>query len=341
MNDTFLRALRRQPVDYTPVWFMRQAGRYQPEYRVIRQKYSLVEICHHPEVCAEVTMLPVQQLGVDAAILFSDIMIPLAPMGVDFQIKEGVGPVLASPVRTVEQVEALRPLEPENDLPYVMETIQLLKQELAVPLIGFAGGPFTLASYMVEGAPSRNYLQVKSMMYSEPELWHSLMDKLSDMVATYLAAQVRAGAAAVQVFDSWVGNLSPRDYATYVQPHMRKLFAEVSKSGAPAIHFGVGTATLLPLMKDAGGDCIGLDWKTPLKESWQTLGYDVAVQGNIDPTLLFAPTQVWQAQARAILDEAAGRPGHIFNLGHGILPTTSVDTARALVDFVHETSARR
>jgi uroporphyrinogen decarboxylase len=319
---------------------MRQAGRYQPEYRVIRQKYSLVEICHHPDVCAEVTMLPVQQLGVDAAILFSYIMIPLAPMGVDFQIKEGIGPVMASPVRSEEQVEALRPLEPTTDLPYVMETIKILKQELAVPLIGFAGGPFTLASYMVEGAPSRNYLQVKTMMYRTPDLWHKLMTKLASMVATYLNAQVAAGASVVQVFDSWVGNLSPVDYNTYVLPHMQTLFSQVRSSGAPAIHFGVGTATLLPLMRQAGGDCIGLDWKTPLRESWATLGYDVAVQGNIDPTLLFAPTEVWQQQARSILSEAEGQPGHIFNLGHGILPTTPVETAQQLVAFVHEASAR-
>jgi uroporphyrinogen decarboxylase len=319
---------------------MRQAGRYQPEYRVIRQKYSLVEICHHPDVCAEVSMLPVQQLGVDAAILFSDIMIPLAPMGAGFEIKEGIGPVMDTPVRTQAQVDALRALEPEQDLPYVMETIRILARELQVPLIGFAGAPFTLASYMVEGSPSRNYLQVKGMMYREPALWHSLMEKLATMVAEYLVAQVAAGVSVVQVFDSWVGNLSPQDYRTYVLPHMQRLFARVKETGVPAIHFGVGTATLLKLMKEAGGDCIGLDWKTPLKESWQSLGYDVGVQGNIDPTLLFAPQDVWQGQARLILDEAEGRPGHVFNLGHGILPTTPVETARALVSFVHEASTR-
>jgi uroporphyrinogen decarboxylase len=337
----FLHACRRQEVDATPVWFMRQAGRSLPEYRAIRERYSLLEICRRPEVCAEVTLQPIRRLGVDAAILFADIMIPLIATGVDLDIVENVGPVIRHPIRTAGDIAALRPIEPELDVPYVLETIRLLRGELGgTPLIGFAGAPFTLAAYLVEGKPSRDFVRVKGFMYREPDLWHALMTRLGDMVTSYLQAQIAAGAQAVQLFDSWVGALSPRDYARYVLPYSRRILAAVSGS-VPVIHFGTNSATLLDQMAAAGGDVIGVDWRIPLDAAWDRVGPERGVQGNLDPCVLLAPPAVIEEQARDVLDRAAGRPGHIFNLGHGVHPETPVDHLARLVEFVHTYSAER
>jgi len=335
-NDRFLRACRREPVDRTPVWFMRQAGRYQTEYRALRERYSLLEICRHPELCAQVTRLPVEQLGVDAAILFSDIMIPLGPMGVDYELQENVGPVIAQPVTGIADLARLRPLVPEESLGYVLDTIRLLVRELPVPLIGFVGGPFTLASYLIEGRPTRAFLRTKGMMYSEPRVWHGLLERLTEMAIVYLRAQVAAGAHAVQVFDSWVGCLSPADYRSFVFPHMQRLFAETADLGVPRIHFGVGTAGLLPLMRAAGGDVIGVDWRIDLGAAWDLVGHDVAVQGNLDPAALMGPEDVLRRQVADVLKSAGGRPGHIFNLGHGVLPQTPPERLKQVVRWVHE-----
>jgi uroporphyrinogen decarboxylase len=341
----FLRACRQQPTDVTPVWFMRQAGRYMPEYRAIRAKYSLLEICRQPELAAEVTLQPVKALGVDAAILFADILLPLIPMGIGLHFAEGEGPVIENPVRSAADVAALRDdIIPAESLSYVMDTIKLVRAapELAgrVPLIGFAGTPFTLASYLIEGGSSRNYVKTKRMMYYEPVAWHQLMAKLARVVADYLACQVESGAQAVQLFDSWAGALSPDDYATYVQPHSATVLRDPRLSVVPTIHFSTGTSTYLPLLKVAGGDVIGVDWRTPLDWAMQQLGTDVAIQGNLDPVALMAPRLEIEKRVRAILQQAGGRAGHIFNLGHGILPETPVDNVKAVVDMVHELSLK-
>ncbi len=333
----FLRACRREPVDRTPVWFMRQAGRYMAEYRAIRSKHTLLEICSQPDLAAEVTLQPVRALGVDAAILFADILLPLVPMGIQLEFAAGEGPVIHNPVRTPADVAALRPVDPRESLGHVLEAVRLVRRELDghTPLIGFAGAPFTLASYLIEGGASRNYVKAKSLMYRDPQTWHALMGKLARIVADYLVAQVEAGAQAVQLFDSWVGALSPDDYREYVLPHSQLILREVSATGVPAIHFGTDTATLLPLMKEAGGDVIGLDWRTPLDWGWARVGADSAVQGNLDPVALCAPRPELERRVRTILDQAAGRPGHIFNLGHGILPGTPVENVKAVVEMVH------
>jgi uroporphyrinogen decarboxylase len=337
INDRFLRACRREPVDVTPVWFMRQAGRYMAEYRVIREKYSLIEICRHPEIAAEVTMQPVRALGVDAAILFADILLPVIPLGLGLEFAKGEGPVIALPVRTLEDVRGMKPFNAEADLGYVMEAIRILRGALnGVPLIGFCGAPFTVASYIIEGGSSREFLKTKTMMYSAPEVFHALMDKLSTVLTDYIVAQIRAGAQAVQLFDSWVGALSPQDYENFVLPYSQRILEAVKKENVPAIHFGTNTTTLLPLMKRAGGDVIGLDWRIPLDDGWSLLGRDVAVQGNLDPVTLFAPLPEIKARVQDILRRADGRPGHIFNLGHGILQNTPVDSVKAVVDMVHE-----
>jgi uroporphyrinogen decarboxylase len=342
MTDRFLRACRRQPVDRTPVWFMRQAGRYMAEYRAIRARHSLLEICAQPDLAAEVTLQPVRALGVDVAILFADILLPLLPLGIQLEFAAGEGPVIHNPIRTPADVAALRPIDPHESLGHVLEAVRLVRGELAgrTPLIGFAGAPFTLASYLVEGGASRNYVQTKRLMYSDPQTWHTLLGKLARVVADYLVAQVEAGAQAIQLFDSWAGALSPDDYRDYVLPHSQLILREVSATGAPTIHFGTGTATLLPLMKEAGGAVIGLDWRTPLDRGWDQLGPDVAVQGNLDPVALFAPRPELERRVRVILEQAADRPGHIFNLGHGILPETPVDNVKAVVAMVHEFSVR-
>ncbi len=310
-----------------------------PEYRAIREKYSLLEICYQPELAAEVTLQPVRALGVDAAILFADILLPVIPLGLGLEFAKGEGPIIARPVRTLEDVAAMRPVDVESDLGYVMEAIRILRGELkGTPLIGFCGAPFTVASYIIEGRSSREFLKTKTMMYSAPEVWHALMDKLSNVLVEYLIAQIRAGAQAIQVFDSWVGALGPQDYEDFVLPYSQAVLAAAQEENVPVIHFGTNTTTLLPLMKRAGGDVIGLDWRIPLDEGWAVLGYDVAVQGNLDPALLFAPLPEIQKRVHDILRRAEGRPGHIFNLGHGILQHTPVENVKAVVDTVHEYS---
>jgi uroporphyrinogen decarboxylase len=348
MNDRFLKACRREQVDCTPVWFMRQAGRYMAEYRALRAKHTLLEICQQPELAAEVTLQPVRALGVDAAILFADILLPLMPMGIDLEFAKGEGPIIHNPIGSRADVEALRPVEPRDSLAHVLEAVRLVRRELDghTPLIGFAGAPFTLASYIIEGGSSRNYLKIKRLMYNDARTWHTLMSKLGCVVADYLTAQINAGAQAVQLFDSWVGALSPDDYREYVLPHSRFVIEQVQRTGVPIIHFGTDTATLLPLMKEAcpstgsGQAVIGLDWRTPLDWGWNVLGDEVAVQGNLDPGALFAPRDVLENKVKAILDQAANRPGHIFNLGHGILPETPVENVKAVVELVHDYSQR-
>jgi uroporphyrinogen decarboxylase len=340
MNDRFLRACRREPVDVTPVWFMRQAGRYMSEYRAIREKYSLIEICQHPEIAVEVTMQPVRALGVDAAILFADILLPVIPLGLGLEFAKGEGPVIASPIRSLDDVRRMRPFDAEADLGYVLEAIRILRGTLnGLPLIGFCGAPFTVASYIIEGGSSREFLKTKLMMYSEPEVFHALMEKLSDVLSNYLVAQIHAGAQAVQVFDSWVGALSPQDYENFVLPYSQKVLQAAEALNVPVIHFGTNTTTLLPLMKRAGGSVLGLDWRLPLDDGWKLIGYDRAVQGNLDPATLFAPLPEIKARVHDILLRAECRPGHIFNLGHGILQHTPVENVKAVVDLVHEYSA--
>ncbi len=340
MNDRFLKACRREPTDATPIWMMRQAGRYMPEYRAIRAKHSMLEICKSPELACEVTLQPLV-LGVDAAILFADLLLPLEPMGAPFEFTAGEGPVVHDPIRDPMQVEALRVIQPEEGLGYVLDAIRMIRRELdgKVPLIGFAGAPFTLASYLIEGGKSAHFVRTKRMMYGDPRTWTRLMSKLAEVVRRFLRAQIDAGAQAVQLFDSWIGQLGPDDYREYVLPHVRYILRDIEQTGVPVIHFGTGTSELLGLQREAGGTVLGVDWRTPLDIGWQRIGHDVAVQGNLDPTVLFAPRPVIEHAASRVLELAGGRPGHIFNLGHGILPETPVDAVKGLVDFVHETSA--
>jgi uroporphyrinogen decarboxylase len=342
-TDRFLRACRRQPVDCTPVWFMRQAGRYMAEYRVLRQRYSMLTLCKTPELAAQVTLQPLQRLPVDAAIIFTDLLIPLEPMGVKLVFAPNEGPVIENPIRRMSDVEALRPVDPQADLWFTLDAIRLVCRELGgrVPLIGFAGAPFTLASYLIEGGGSRHYIQTKTFMYHQPSAWHALLDMLARVSAVFLQAQVQAGAQAVQLFDSWVGCLSPQDYRTYVLPHTRQVIEAVRRDGVPLIHFGTGTATLLDAMREAGGDVIGVDWRIPLDEAWRCIGPEVGIQGNLDPVVLFAPWAEIAPRVDDILRRAAGRPGHIFNLGHGILPETPVDHVLAVAEMVHARSARQ
>ncbi len=340
MNDLFLKACRGEPVDHTPVWYMRQAGRFQQEYRKIREKYSLLEICERPNVCTEVTILPVNNLGVDAAILFSDIMVPIGAMGMPFDLKRDVGPIIESPIRNMSDVSRLHAISPQEDLPYVFETIALLREKLHVPLIGFSGAPFTLASYMIEGKPSRQYLKTKQLMYSSPETWSLLMDKLGDMIITYLTAQVMAGAQAVQVFDSWVGSLSSQDYAIYVLPVMKRIFTALKTLNVPLIYFGVGTGGLLPLFKETGATVIGVDWRVELSQVKEFLGPDVVLQGNLDPAVLLAPWDEIKMRVSRIIDQGKKLKGHVFNLGHGVFPEVSEDVLKRLTEFVHTYSDR-
>ncbi|MDA1093672.1 MAG: uroporphyrinogen decarboxylase [Acidobacteria bacterium] len=337
MNDRFLRACRREPVDMTPVWFMRQAGRYMASYRAIREQHTLLDICRNPELAAQVTLQPVNEIDVDAAILFSDLLLPLEPMGIPFDFVHGEGPVIDPPVRTVSRIDSLKRFEPRESLSHVLETIRLVRTQLAdrVPLIGFAGAPFTLASYAIEGGPSSTYARTKALMYGEPDAWHRLADTFATVVADYLTAQIEAGAQAVQVFDSWVGALSASDYREFALPHTQKIFTTVQSLGVPTLHFGTGTTTILSEMREAGGDVIGLDWRIPLDEGWAQVGEDRAVQGNLDPTLLLGPVERMLRGAYDVLQRAGGRPGHIFNLGHGILPSTELEHVRTLARFVH------
>jgi uroporphyrinogen decarboxylase len=340
-DSPFMRALRREPVPYTPVWLMRQAGRYMREYREVRARTSFLELCKTPELASEVTVTAVERLGVDAAIIFADILLIIEPMGIDLEFAKGEGPVIHNPVRAATDVERLREVSNVESLDYVYEAIRLTRRALKpdVPLIGFAGAPFTLASYIVEGGSSKNYIHTKRLMYTDAGAWNAMMSLVSRALVSYLNAQIEAGAQAVQLFDSWVGCLSPEDYRQYVLPHTRSVIEGVT-SGTPVIHFGTGTAALLELMSEAGGDCIGLDWRVDLAEGWQRIGEERAVMGNLDPVVLFAGVEQVRAQARRILERAGGRSGHVFNLGHGILPETPVDNVIALVDAVHELSRK-
>ena len=335
-SDLFLKACRREPVPRTPVWFMRQAGRYMKEYRDLRARHSILELCHTPELAATITIQAVQKLGVDAAIIFSDLLLPAQAMGMPLAFVEGEGPALSGPLRTEEAVRSLRDVS-DGELSYVAEAIQMVCQELngKVPVIGFAGAPFTLASYMIEGGPSRDFAETKGMMYRQPELWRELMDKLVKVLSDYLHSQAAGGAGALQLFDSWVGCLSPGDYRRYVLPYSRRLIENLSSVKVPLIHFGTGTAALLELMRQAGGDVIGLDWRVELGDAWRRLGYDVAVQGNLDPVVLLGPLETIREHVEHVLQSSQFRPGHIFNLGHGILPATPVEHVQAVVEMVH------
>jgi uroporphyrinogen decarboxylase len=331
----FLAAARRQPVDTTPVWLMRQAGRSLPEYRALRERYSLLDIVAEPDLCAEVTLQPVRRLGVDAAVMFADIMLPLRGMGVDFDLVEGVGPVIANPLRRPEDVDRLRVPDGEEAAPQVISAVRRVVSESPVPVVCFAGAPFTLASYLLEGRPSRDFSLTKRFMYGEPEAFERLLGKLAATMSGYLAAQVRAGAGAVQLFDSWVGALAPDDYESRVAQHTRAVFQAMEPLGVPRIHFGTGTAALLEAIAGTGPDLVSLDWRVRLDEGWRRVGLERGVQGNLDPAVLLAPGEVVQRQAREVLRRAGGRPGHVFNLGHGVLPETPLENLQLLVDTVH------
>jgi uroporphyrinogen decarboxylase len=339
VNDLFLRACRREPVPTTPLWFMRQAGRYMAEYRALRQKYTLLELCKTPELAVEVTLQPLK-MGMDAAILFADILLPLEPMGAPFEFAKGEGPIVHSPARDRAAIERLVVCDPEEGLGYVLQAIRLLRKELKVPLIGFAGAPFTIASYLVEGGKSSDYRHTKMMMWSEPDTFRLLMEKISEVVRRYLRAQIEAGAQAVQLFDSWVGALTIDDYREHVMPHVSKILKDVESTGVPVIHFGTNTHVLLESLRDAGGTVIGVDHRTPIMDAWARVGFDKGVQGNLDPLLLLAPVDIAKKRATAILEAVGTRPGHIFNLGHGIIPEIPPDHVKAMVDHVHEESTR-
>ncbi|XID95502.1 uroporphyrinogen decarboxylase [Paenibacillaceae bacterium WGS1546] len=338
-NDLFLRACRREPVDRIPVWYMRQAGRYDPDYRKIKEKYSLLDICRQPELAAEVTLMPIRKLDVDAAILYSDIMNPVASIGIDFDIVKDVGPVIGNPIRSAADVERLKPIDVEGDLSHVLKTIEILNRELEVPLITFAGAPFTLASYLIEGRPSKSYIRTKALMYGDSRTWHLLMEKLADMAATYLRAHIGAGAKAVQLFDSWVGSLAPEDFKSFVLPHIRRIFEQLSDLDVPKIYFpGVSSGELLPHLSGLQANVIGLDWRVPLAEGRRRLGGRFAIQGNLDPYVLTAPQDVIHERAAKLLDEGMKEPGYIFNLGHGLFPEASLDKLRELTAFIHRYS---
>jgi uroporphyrinogen decarboxylase len=334
-DPLLVRALRREQVERPPVWFMRQAGRSLPEYRALRERHAFFEVANTPELCAEVTLQPVRRHGVDAAVLFADIVTPVLGMGIEVELVEGVGPVVAEPVATAADVERLRLPDPEEAYRPVLEAIRIVRRELAFDraLVGFCGGPFTVAGYLVEGKPTRDFVRVKELMYREPAVWRALMERLAEGFAAYVAAQVAAGADVIQVFDSWVGVLSVSDYDEFVAPHSARVLESVD---VPTIHFGTGTAHLLGAMAGAGGDCIGLDWRLPLDEGWEVVGPEKAVQGNLDPAVLLGPWPRIEAAARDVLARAGGRTGHVFNLGHGVLPETDPDDLTRLVELVHQ-----
>ena len=340
-ESRFLKAARREPVDAIPIWLMRQAGRYMPEYRQLREKYSILELIKTPELALEVTMQPIKAFDLDAAIIFADILPPLEGMCLDLDFVKGEGPVIYNPVRTIADVERLATPPPQEALSFTLKAIELTRQALderGIPLIGFSGAPFTLASYAVEGGSSKDKLHLKGLMYAEPKTWHMLMDKLATVAGNYLLAQAQAGAHALQLFDSWVGELSPQDYRDYVQPYSQKALTIAREAGVPLIHFGTNTNGMLTDIRDAGGDVIGVDWRIDIDKAAAILGDKVAVQGNLDPTALHAPWEELEKRARHILNSMYGRKGFIFNLGHGILPTTPVDNVKRIVDFVHEYS---
>jgi len=332
----FLKACRLEPVDRTPVWFMRQAGRYMEEYRRLRRRYGMLELCRNPELAAEVTLQPIRRFEPDAAIIFADILLPLPPLGVEFEFAAGEGPRIHRPLRDPADVARLRPVVPEESLGFVMEALRLVRAELdpRIALIGFAGAPFTLASYMIEGGHSRHFLATKRLMYEEPDAWRNLMSVLTRTTVDYLRAQAAAGAQALQLFDSWVGALDPDDYREFVMPYSAGVFRSLEDLGIPLIHFGTGTAGFLELIREAGGSVIGVDWRVPLDEAWRRVGHDRAIQGNLDPLALMAPRPILKGKVEAVLDRAAGRPGHVFNLGHGFLPETPVDNVSAVIDWV-------
>jgi uroporphyrinogen decarboxylase len=340
-DSRFLRAARREPVDTTPVWIMRQAGRYLPEYRSVRDKVSFLELCKRPELAAEVTLTAQQALGVDAAILFADLLPILEPMGFQLEYSAGSGPRIHNPVRKSDDLKRVRPCD-LGELGFVYDTVRLVRKQLppGIPLLGFAGAPFTLASYAIEGGASRDFARTKRLMYSCPELWTGLMQQLADSVAGYLERQIEAGCQAVQIFDSWAGCLSPGDYEQYALPYSKRIFDGLP-GHVPAIHFLTGNPALLPLLRKAGGSIIGLDWRVDLGDAWKRLGHDIAVQGNLDPVVLQADLATLKSQTRAVMDAAGGRPGHVFNLGHGVLPETDPQHVKALVAMVHETGAAR
>ena len=329
-------------MDTTPVWFMRQAGRYMAEYRKLRERHSLLEICRAPDLATEVTLQPVRRIDVDAAILFSDLLLPLEPMGLPFDFVKGEGPQIERPIESPADIDRLHVFEPRDALAHVLAAIRQIQQELAgvVPLIGFAGAPFTLASYAIEGGHSSNFARTKALMYGHPDAWHQLCDKFATIVADYLVAQIEAGVDAVQVFDSWVGTLNAADYREFALPHTKRIFDAVA-GRVPTIHFGTGTSTILEELRDAGGEVIGVDWRIPIDEAWDRIGADRAVQGNLDPTLLLGPTARMLERADDVLERVNGRPGHIFNLGHGILPSTPVEHVQMLAQYVHSAGRRR
>ena len=337
-NFRFLKAIRGEPVDCTPVWFMRQAGRYMKVYRDLKEKHTFLELCKTPELACEVTLQPLDVLGLDAAIIFADILLPLEPMGTGLEFTAGDGPSIPRPVRTRKDVDALKPVNAEEQLGYVGEAMQMVRGEISgkMPLIGFSAAPFTLASYMVEGGKSKDFTTTKRMMYEEPEMWALLMTKVADVLVDYLKMQVKAGAQTLQVFDSWVGCLNPGDYQTYILPHTRRVFDGLKDAGVPVINCSTGTSSMLPLIREAGGDVMGFDWRIHLDDAWQQIGHGTPIQGNLDPNILFAPIPVIREKVNDILKRAGGRAGHIFNLGHGILQHTPVDHVKAVVDMVHE-----
>ncbi len=339
--DRFLKACRREPADCTPVWMMRQAGRYLPEYREIRKKHTFLEMCKTPEIAAEVTIQPVRRYEIDAAIIFADILLPLEPMGIGLEFAKGEGPVIHNPVRTMADVEKLRPIDAASQIDYLMKAIKIVLKELdgKTPLIGFTGAPFTLASYIIEGGGSRNYEHAKAMMFSEPRTWHKLMEHLTGVIINYLNAQINMGVQVVQIFDSWVGALGPSDYREFVLPHQKNVIAGIKKT-VPIIHFAHGATHLLEMVSEAGGDVIGLDWRCDLGAAWKRVGYDKSVQGNLDPISLFGSREFIRKRTKEILDQAGGRAGHIMNLGHGILQQTPLDHAEEFINATHELSKR-
>jgi uroporphyrinogen decarboxylase len=338
----FLDACHHKQPDATPIWFMRQAGRCLAQYRELRKRYDILTMAKTPELCAQVTLMPVEQFRVDGAVLYADIMLPLEGMGISLEIQPDIGPIIHNPVRTMQDVEALRVIDAEESTPYVMEAIRLVRNELEgkQAVIGFSGAPFTLACYKIEGRPSRDYAIAKSLMYGQPEVWNALMNKLTEVVSRYLVAQIDAGVDVVQLFDSWVGALGPSAYRRFVQPYTRRIFQAVKQTGTPTIHFGTGTASLLELMAETGSDIVSVDWRVDLDEAWECIGYDLGIQGNLDPTLLLTCWDVVEQGMNDVLRRAQNRPGHIFNLGHGVLADTDPDILRRLVDAVHETTAR-
>ncbi len=335
-NHSFLRACRCEPVDRTPVWFMRQAGRSLPEYRALRKEGSILEAIKKPDISTEITLQPIRRYGVDAAILFSDIVVPVHAIGFGVEIEPGIGPVAADPFRSSDDLKRLRDLNPELDTPYVLETVKGCIEELEIPLIGFAGGPFTIASYLIEGGPSRSYQKTKALMFSDRKLWDSLMERLTDITIQSLLSQVGAGVSAIQLFDSWAGSLSPNQYEKFVFPYSQKVFDILGKTGVPKIHFGVGTGELLKLMSDVGADVVGIDWRVSIDTARERIGSQKAVQGNLDPAILGGSWSSIESETIAILKKIGGKPGHIFNLGHGVTPDVNPDVLKRVVELVHE-----